>query len=817
MHLAWGNAIKGEKLQMKKNSIHQKSQIWKNLWMTLILFAYGGYAETVGLFYDLKIPQHAFAGSDIKKALEKKGFTVEVKNLTTLSAQYTGKKIVLTLNNTNQVESLLAGQGGKAVGMLGKESYAIRTTLTPDLSHWALGGDTVGAMYGGLQIAENISFFGFTGTPDTEESPYLEFRGIKFNIPLDKRSPTYYSSAGGTSHQLAVEHVWDTTFWYDWFDEMARHRYNFLTLWCNHPFTSLLKMSEYPDVAIQDIEGYNGFKKTMKIEDKIEFWKKVMQRGHDRGFMISFNIWNLFLHGAEGKYGITKDQSNQKTIEYLRKATQALFENYPNLTGFGVTAGEAMTGDDAVRAKFTFETYGKGMLAVAKANPNRKFVFIHREHNTSATDVTREFKELTALKNVRLDLSQKYSQAHMHGAPKPDYLRSDYLPSLEQLGIKTWFTVRNDDFYFLPWGNTDFIRQYINGFPNKDKYVSGVYIGSDGWVFHREVFNKSPYWKNKLAIQKTWYMQKLWGRLMYNPTTSDELFKNHLKVTYPQISQNQLFEAWQKSSNALQLGVEQITGTWDLDFDLWSETWLAAESEGGPFKSLDKLLDVEPMDGSTLCSFAATATNKCGTNISAITTTNKMETLAKDALTLLGTMNDAGSEPLRTALYDLRAMSHLGLYYTNKFRAAIFLKQNKGEDAKTAMANGYCNWIQYSEIMNSLYTAPGPMQRVSGLLTNWKALDKWVLEDYNIHAKGTGTPNCKVELVATQPQPFVQLAEPTEALIYTMQGKLVTTVRSTSLKQAISETFQDLPKGLYLIQNRANSKNSGKPELYIVK
>ena len=31
------------------------------------------------------------------------------------------------------------------------------------MSYWVLGGDDNGAMYGGLQIAENINFNGFTG------------------------------------------------------------------------------------------------------------------------------------------------------------------------------------------------------------------------------------------------------------------------------------------------------------------------------------------------------------------------------------------------------------------------------------------------------------------------------------------------------------------------------------------------------------------------------------------------------------------------------------------------------------------------------
>ena len=36
-------------------------------------------------------------------------------------------------------------------------------------------------------------------------------------------------------------------------DEMARRRFNVLTLWSLHPFPSLVRVPEYPDVALDDV------------------------------------------------------------------------------------------------------------------------------------------------------------------------------------------------------------------------------------------------------------------------------------------------------------------------------------------------------------------------------------------------------------------------------------------------------------------------------------------------------------------------------------------------------------------------------------
>lgn len=67
------------------------------------------------------------------------------------------KKIVIAQSGSSMVSSLLNAQGGKAVSVEGKETYALRTTHQPAMSFWSFGGDAVGAMYGALEIAENIS------------------------------------------------------------------------------------------------------------------------------------------------------------------------------------------------------------------------------------------------------------------------------------------------------------------------------------------------------------------------------------------------------------------------------------------------------------------------------------------------------------------------------------------------------------------------------------------------------------------------------------------------------------------------------------
>ena len=47
-------------------------------------------------------------------------------------------------------------------------------------------------------------------------------------------------------------------FWTRFLDEMARHRYNVLSLWSLSPFPSLVKVPEYPNVALADVKRKTG-------------------------------------------------------------------------------------------------------------------------------------------------------------------------------------------------------------------------------------------------------------------------------------------------------------------------------------------------------------------------------------------------------------------------------------------------------------------------------------------------------------------------------------------------------------------------------
>ncbi len=709
-------------------------------WMLFALLGFSApsSAETVRLYFDSATPQIAFAAGDIKAALEKREHTVEIHGLAALAKAGSGKKIIVALASDQSVASVFSAQGGKPIASLGEQAYAIRTTIKPDFNYWVMGGDAVGAMYGGLQIAEDIRSKPLSGIYDAEESPGILKRGIKLNLPFDKESLTYgRSNASGINH--AIHHVWDMAFWTTWLDEMARNRYNVISVWNNHPFTSMIKLPDYPNVAIQDVTDFGGKKKAMSIDEKIQFWRRVMAYAKERGFDFYLVNWNIWTDGVSGKYGITDDKktaaTSEPTIAYMRKCMTTLLETYPDLDGFGVTQGEHMSDNDAANSVFLGKTFGLGMADYAKRHPDRKLTFIHRWHLADFSTLKNNFRELMELPNVKFELSFKYSLAHMYSAALPQRMDDKQIKPLRENKLRSWLTVRNDDFYYHNWGDPGFARAYINGMINKGDWFVGFYMGSDGYCPTCTFFSKNSVTQGLLEVQRQWYMFMLWGRLSYNPATADSVFKNHMALRYPEVSSERLFTAWSKASSGLPKVGDIVTGTLGRDNQWWPE---ACQSEDGFLTAAD-FGNANASKGSALGSIAETASGRLNGKKSTFTVADEIEADAMSALSIVNPMSAAANSELGVTIGTIKAMAYLTVYYANKIRGATHLKAAENEKARNSLGTAYCWWMKYSNLMDTMYH--GMIMARTADLPDWHFYDKSVLKEYT-DLGGVGNPPC---------------------------------------------------------------------------
>ena len=149
--------------------------------------------------------------------------------------------------------------------------------------------------------------------PETSRKLILDTNhdDVKLVIIRSSDVPTYVGygdkplakAFGGDAAKKAIPAVWDMTYWEDWFDEMARARFNVLAIWNSHPFPALLDMEE----AAQDVQGFDGYGKKMSPAEKVAFWQKVMQRAADRGIAIYFFTWNMCPNGAARPAAVRHD------------------------------------------------------------------------------------------------------------------------------------------------------------------------------------------------------------------------------------------------------------------------------------------------------------------------------------------------------------------------------------------------------------------------------------------------------------------------------------------------------------------------------
>ncbi len=705
---------------------------WAMFLQTGMPYERGGHRKSAAIYRDSAVPQVLFAAQEIRTALEENGFRVAEKSLGQLSGREEETRIILTLRNQRQVVRRLLDEGAKPIPALYSQGYAIRTTGRS--SYWAIGADEAGTMYGGLHIAETVRLEkSLDAVGDTFRNPSILRRGIKFNIPLDARTPSYDDT--GDAAQMNYAEIWDFAFWREFLDDMARYRYNTLTLWNPHPFPSIVKLPDYPDVALEDVcvttlkptykhgvwrepqfvssQVLKNLKviKTMSLDEKMKFWRRVMRHARDRGIDIYFITWNVMMNSAEGKYGITNEQDNPETIAYLRECVRETLLTYRLLAGIGVTAGENMKerDDEFSKEKWLWKTYGMGILDVKRKQPDRIVRFIHRVWYSGLDEIMREFGHKYPDPDS-FDIGFKYARAHMYSSTKPPFSKS-LLKEMEKYRVKCWWNLRNDDIFNFRWGDPDYVREFLSNLPPKE-LTAGYHMGSDGYVWGREFTSLEPDTPRALEIKKHWYKFLLWGRLGYDLSLDKGFFVKTLDRRFPEGKGMPLYEAWAEASKIIPLVNQFHWCDWDF---MWAVEGCFDQRKG--FHTVRDFINVPPMQNSGIMSIPEYTERHVAaepmTGTSPLQVAAQLRNRAETAIKLLRVIRHRGrkvSKELRLTLEDIEAMSHLGNYYASKILGAeqlhLFEKSKNRENKISAVQHlleAQRHWEDYAEVASKLY------------------------------------------------------------------------------------------------------------------
>lgn len=645
-------------------------------------------AQNIGINIqiDSEGAQLSYVLNEIKAAAIKENYSVKV--LSRLNFKVNENIVVRIISDSITSVKIAKDENLKIPDNFGWQSYAIRVKNTSRQNTiYILAGDKTGAMYGGLDIAEAISIQTISTLKNSDNTPYINLRGIKFNIPLDARTPSY--SDNGDAAQQNIENMWDVNFWHEFLDEMARDRFNMLSLWSLSPFPSLVDVPEYPNAGLQDVKKTTSkllpttdawqmsteaslanlvTVKKISLTEKIAFWKDIMQYANDRGIDCYLFTWNLFTYGTEHSgYGFTDKITDTKTKDYIRKATKELIKTYPLLKGIGLTSGENMYRlSEVEKENFLYESYGEGINDALKADPNKSFKLIHRTHQADIGIIKNAFSGLN--QRCTQDFSYKYSVAQMYSSVAPNYIHESKF--LDHIGDSKFFlTVRDDAWYNLRGGSDPaFARAYFKNMPTKN--FEGFYLGPDGYTWGRDYLSKTPEHPNRLVIKKRWYSFNILGRLAYDPNIPDSHFTDLLAHRFKGINAKNLQEAWAKASQVLPWVNRFHNERSQNDFQWYPE---GCTSFYG-FRTIDNFIKSAPQKGEGLLSipvYSHALLNKqtiAGTT--PVQVAENLQQISNEALILVADMRNSKDKELVEIIGDIEAMSYLGNYYANKILGA---------------------------------------------------------------------------------------------------------------------------------------------------
>ncbi len=731
--------------------------------------------EQVAVYADPAIPQVEVALQEVNAAL---GPDYEAKILKPEDFRPPAERgfvIALALKDSDLENRILtAGYSGEAEGTLNPEGFSLHLAGSDrSMFIWVEAADAAGLLYGGYELAEQIRLSGTAGIRETRQNPHMAMRGIKFNLPLDVRTPTYTDP--GEAAQVNIPVMWDRDFWTEYIDQMARHRYNFISLWNLHPFPSMVKVPEYPDIALDDVMrstgyvekiyylGARGFDspeilegaetvRVMTIGEKIEHWKFVMSYARQRNISFYMITWNIFDYGTFGKYGITDDINNPVTRDYFRKSVKQMFLTYPDLAGIGLTTGENIPGSTfSEKEDWAFATYGQGVLDAVREQPGRKITFIHRQHEAEVKEIAHTFQPLIDHTDIEFIFSFKYAKAHSYSSTEQPY-KNDFVEVLEGSDkLKTIWTLRNDDNYYFRWGDPGFVGEFIRNIP--EGVSRGYYFGSDGYVWGTDFLSKYPGSEDQIDVAKHWYSWMLWGRLGYNPDLGDDVLKGMLKSAYPGVREEVLFRAIQHASRIYPLTTGFHWGA--LDFQWYIEACQSRNLEAGTFSGYHGLnsfirQSVHPGSGNIPIRRFVEAQLE-GKSLKGITPYQVSEALhqhADAALELLDLIRCKGDFELWQQMEDIRAMASLGKYYAHKIAAATELAfyrrthdPSRYEKCTDHLKKSAYYWRGYGATAGSLYNNPVWFNRVG--VVDWRMTYFDVLHELRFLSAEKGIPSAE--------------------------------------------------------------------------
>lgn len=199
------------------------------------------------------------------------------------------------------------------------------------------GGSDSGALYGCLELEERIREEG--GIPKElafYDAPVFKLRGPCIGLQKTKIEPPRLTYEYPVTPER-FPWFYDLDRWKKLLDMMLRERCNVLYIWSGHPFSSFVKVPDYPEALEVTEEEF-------EMNQRIFGW--LTEECDKRGIWVVLKFYNIHIpYPFAVKHNLELLQSNINPLvtDYTKKSIVEFIKSFPHI-GLMVCLGEALRG-----------------------------------------------------------------------------------------------------------------------------------------------------------------------------------------------------------------------------------------------------------------------------------------------------------------------------------------------------------------------------------------------------------------------------------------------------------------------------------------
>ncbi|MFZ5828751.1 MAG: hypothetical protein ACOY3P_01620, partial [Planctomycetota bacterium] len=504
-----------------------------------------------------------------------------------------------------------------------------------------------------------------------------------------------------------------------------------------------------------------------------KLWSGIFAMAKERGIETYLLNWNIFVSPEFSRahnvapwsvslshIGKEADATGDLVVRYTREVVRQVLDEYPDLTGLGITLGERMGGMTPDQRRDWLDlTFFAG---IADARRPARFIYraplsadLKSGGTTSEENDRRTRAQIESLTdNIAgpVYVEFKHNWSHAHSSPDLFMVHggklSDAYWNPPPTRHKVVWTMRNEDMFVLRWGQPDFVRAFLQN--QRKDYVGGAIIGSECYVPAFDYITAPGPHKNwRFAFERQWLFYAVWGRLLYDGATPDRVFASLLEERFGAGLGDDLLQAWKLASQVPLHFASFHRGTWDGS--LYTEgfsSWIDRDDGARTFFDIDAFIKHPVLDTKRYINIAdfvkADGVVELG-KLSPLALAAQLDRDGEGALRRVAAIRARmrPSPTLECELTDIEAWVAYGSYFAEKLRAGVALATARAKnDAKqqavaiAALERALVHWNRLAELGGKFNRLPIPSNSKEPF--SWTSLTPAVERDIEISRKTLG-------------------------------------------------------------------------------